>query len=68
MGYKYSNTKKIDPIGLPCKKTIYTTLEEAQDMIKYIKENRRVQEISAYKCLSCGFWHLTSKHYGLTGK
>lgn len=61
MGYKNSKIKKIYPIELSCKKTIYISIEEAQDMIKYIKENRRVQEIHAYKCLSCGFWHLTSK-------
>jgi hypothetical protein len=61
MGYKLPKTKKISPLELPCKKTIYNSLEEAQDMISYIKENRRVREISAYKCMSCGFWHLTSK-------
>jgi len=58
MGYKFSNIKKIPPIEPVCKKTIYNSLEEAQDMIRYIKENRRVQEIHAYKCMSCGFWHL----------
>jgi len=61
MGYKLSNIKKIDPIEPPCKKTIYTTPEEAQDMIKFIKENRSVRDIHAYKCSICGFWHLTSK-------
>jgi hypothetical protein len=68
MAYKSSNTKKINPIGLTCKKTMYNSPEEAQDMIKYIKESRRVKEISAYKCLQCGFWHLTSKLYGQTGR
>jgi hypothetical protein len=61
MGYKLSNRKKIDPVELPCSKTIYYSPEEAEDMIRYIKENRRVREISVYKCTSCGFWHLTSK-------
>ena len=61
MGYKLSNIKKIHPIEPPCKKTIYNSPEEAEDMIKYIQEHRRVQEIHAYKCMSCGFWHLTSK-------
>jgi len=61
MAYKLSNIKKVNPIEPPCKKTIYNSLEEAQDMVSYIKENRRVQEIHAYKCNSCGFWHLTSK-------
>jgi len=61
MGYKNSKIKKIYPIEPPCTKTTYYSIEEAQDMIRYINENRRVQTISAYKCLSCGFWHLTSK-------
>jgi hypothetical protein len=61
MGYKLSNIKKTDPIDLPCKKAMYNSLEEAQDMIRYIRENRRIREINAYKCSTCGFWHLTSK-------
>ncbi len=61
MGYKLSNIKNIASIGPPCKKTIYSSPEEAHDMIKYIKENRRVQEIHVYKCMVCGFWHLTSR-------
>lgn len=61
MGYKLSNIKKISPIEPPCKKTIYNSLEEAQDMIDYIKETRVVKDIHAYKCTACGFWHLTSK-------
>jgi hypothetical protein len=61
MGKKHSNIKNIDPIQLSCKKAIYNSFEEAQDMIKYIKETRVVREISAYKCHLCGFWHLTSK-------
>jgi hypothetical protein len=61
MGYKYSNIKKIDPIEPVCKKTFYNSLEEAQEMINYIKENRTSKEIHAYKCDICGFWHLTSK-------
>jgi hypothetical protein len=61
MGYKLPNIKKINPIELPCKKAMYNSLEEAQDMIRYIRENRRVREIHAYKCMTCGFWHLTSK-------
>jgi hypothetical protein len=61
MGYKQSNIRKADPIEPLCSKTIYNSQEEAQEMIKYIKENRRVHEIRAYKCMTCGFWHLTSK-------
>ena len=60
MGYNLSKKNKISPIELPCKKTIYYSPEEAQDMIKYIKENRSIKEIHAYKCMTCGFWHLTS--------
>jgi hypothetical protein len=61
MAYKLSNIKKIDPIELPCKKAAYNSPEDAREMISYIKENRRVQEINVYKCSACGFWHLTSK-------
>jgi hypothetical protein len=61
MSYKPSNIKNINPIEPPCKKTIYNSLEDAQDMIRYIKENRGGKEIHAYKCMTCGFWHLTSK-------
>jgi hypothetical protein len=61
MGHKISNIKKIPPVEPPCKKTIYNSIEEAQDMITYINENRRSKEIRAYKCQICGFWHLTSK-------
>ena len=61
MAYKPSNFKSIDPITPGCKKTMYNSLEEAQDMIRYIKENRIVRELHAYKCTTCGMWHLTSK-------
>jgi hypothetical protein len=61
MAYKHSNIKKISPIELPCKKTMYNSLEEAQDIIRYIEENRGGRPIHPYKCNACGFWHLTSK-------
>jgi len=61
MGYKFSNIKKINPIELPCKKTMYNSPEEANDMIRYINGNRVIREIDTYKCTFCGFWHLTSK-------
>jgi hypothetical protein len=61
MAYKLSDIKKIQPVDPPCKKTIYYSLEEAQEMIRYIKENRSIRELYAYKCNICGFWHLTSK-------
>jgi hypothetical protein len=53
--------KKTDPLEPLCKKTAYHTFEEAQDIIKYIREKRAGKEIHPYKCEVCGFWHLTSK-------
>jgi len=61
MAYKLSNIKKITPVNPPCKKTMYNSLEDARDMIRYINENRSTRELHAYKCPVCGFWHLTSK-------
>jgi hypothetical protein len=61
MVYKYSNKKDINPLEPPCRKTIYNSPEDAQDMVRFIKENRNVREIKAYRCTICGFWHLTSK-------
>jgi hypothetical protein len=61
MGYKNSNIKKISPIDVPCKKAIYNSPEEAQDMLNHIRETRSVREITVYKCTICGFWHLTSR-------
>jgi hypothetical protein len=40
---------------------MYNSAEEAEDVIRYIRENRDGQEIHVYKCTVCGFWHLTSK-------
>jgi hypothetical protein len=61
MGYKVSNINKIPPVEPTCRKTIYNSQSEAEDIIRYIRENRVVKEIHAYKCMTCGFWHLTSK-------
>jgi hypothetical protein len=61
MVYKRSNIKNINPIQPACKKAIYSTQEEALDMIAHINVTRVVREISAYKCTICGFWHLTSR-------
>jgi hypothetical protein len=61
MGYKLSNIKKINPIEVPCKKAIYNSPEDAQDMLNHIRETRRVRDIQVYKCTICGFWHLTSR-------
>jgi hypothetical protein len=40
---------------------MYNSREEAEDMIQYIQENRIVRELHAYKCTTCGLWHLSSK-------
>jgi hypothetical protein len=61
MKYTKINTEKISPLGIPCKKAIYHSREEALDMIKYINEQRITKAIKPYKCSVCGFWHLTSK-------
>jgi hypothetical protein len=61
MAYKGSHFKSIDPIAPGCKKTIYNSREEAEDMIRYIQENRVVKELHSYQCTSCGLWHLSSK-------
>ncbi|MDF1576468.1 MAG: hypothetical protein P1P86_14870 [Bacteroidales bacterium] len=61
MAYRPPEFKSLEPIGPACKKTIYNTREEAEDMIRYIGENRVVRELRAYQCPSCGLWHLTSK-------
>jgi len=53
--------KSIHPIEPSCRKTIYHSREEAEDMIRYIRENRMVRELRAYQCAVCGLWHLTSK-------
>jgi hypothetical protein len=61
MRYKHSDIRKVSPLEPVCRKKIYYSLEEAQDMIRHIRETRVVREVSAYKCSICGFWHLTSK-------
>jgi len=61
MAYKPSNFKSVNPIAPACKKTIYNSHEDAEEMIRYIQENRNVRELHAYKCTTCGMWHLTSK-------
>jgi predicted RNA-binding Zn-ribbon protein involved in translation (DUF1610 family) len=61
MGLKFSGNKKIQPIEPVCKKTMYSSPEEAQEMIRYIKEHRSTRNLYAYKCPVCGLWHLTSK-------
>ncbi len=61
MVYKSSKLKSVDPIGPACQKRIYHSREEAEDMVRYIQEQRIVKELFAYQCPDCGLWHLTSK-------
>jgi hypothetical protein len=61
MKYKLSSTRKINPVEVPCKKTMYKTLIEAEESIDYLQKDKWVKGLSAYKCSVCGFWHLTSK-------
>jgi hypothetical protein len=61
VAYKTSNFKSLDPIVPSCKKKMYNSLEDARDIIRYIKENRAVKDLEAYECTTCGMWHLTSK-------
>ncbi|MFH0758436.1 MAG: hypothetical protein V2B15_14205 [Bacteroidota bacterium] len=61
MAHKALNFRSVNPISPACKKSIYNSREEAEDMIRYIQENRIVRELHAYQCPVCGLWHLTSK-------
>jgi hypothetical protein len=61
MAKNSSGLKHPTPLEPACKKTIYNSQEEAQDMINYIREIRTVRDIRPYKCNICGFWHLTSR-------
>lgn len=61
MAYNRNSRKSVNPIDPSCNKTIYNTREEAEDMIRYIQENRVVKELRAYQCNVCGLWHLSSK-------
>jgi hypothetical protein len=61
MRYRSVNKKKVDEINPVCKKAIYHSKAEAEDMIRHITETRETREIKAYRCSVCGFWHLTSR-------
>lgn len=61
MKYPRSKIKAVSSLEPPCRKTIYHSKEEAEDLIKHIAETRGGKEIKPYKCEVCGFWHLTSK-------
>jgi hypothetical protein len=60
MAYKSAKGGRVSPINPSCNKKIYNSLEEAEDMIRYITENRITRELRAYQCSVCGMWHLTS--------
>jgi len=61
MAYRSTKYRSLDPIGPPCKKKMYQSLEEAEEMIRHIRETRVVKELHAYRCETCGLWHLSSK-------
>ena len=59
---KYRNSRLSPaPMQSSCRKAAYQTKEDADDMIRYIKETRVTKEIRAYRCDICGMWHLTSR-------
>lgn len=61
MAYKFLKYGSIDPVDPQCRKKIYQSREEAGEMILYIRETRVVKDLHAYRCETCGLWHLTSK-------
>lgn len=61
MAYNSSKRSAVDPIGPGCKKGMYNSREEAEDMIRYIQETRYTKQLHAYHCSVCGMWHLSSK-------
>lgn len=60
MAYNSSKRSPIEPIGPRCKKGMYSTREEAEDMIRHIQETRYTKQLHAYQCSECGMWHLSS--------
>ena len=61
MPYKSAKRPSVEPITPGCKKAMYHSREEAEDMIRHILEDRVVMNLRAYLCPVCGQWHLTSK-------
>jgi hypothetical protein len=64
VAHRSSTYKSVKPIDPGCKKAIYQSREEAEEMIRHIRETRFVSELSAYECPHCGLWHLSSKSKG----
>ena len=60
MAYNSSKNRSVDPIGPACKKAVYNSREEAEDMIRHIHETRFTRQLHAYQCPDCGMWHLSS--------
>jgi sulfite reductase beta subunit-like hemoprotein len=61
MKYRFTRQQKIYPIEPPCKKTMYDSETDAQEMIKYLKSEKGVKEqLHYYACIKCGKYHLTS--------
>jgi hypothetical protein len=60
MAYNSSKNRSVDPIGPACKKGMYSSQEEAEDMIQHIQETRYTRQLHAYQCNVCGMWHLSS--------
>jgi len=61
MAYNKNPRKSVSPIDPSCRKTIYNSRAEAEDMIAYIHETRITKELHAYQCQVCGLWHLSSR-------
>ena len=61
MACKSSKSKSVSTLDPGCKKTICNSREEAEDMILHIQETGIVRALHAYRCSSCGLWHLNSK-------
>lgn len=60
MAYKSRKRGPVEPIGPSCRKKIYHSKAEAEEMIRYIGETRITKPLQAYQCEICGMWHLTS--------
>lgn len=62
MAYRFTRKRDIDPLQPKCEKKIYYSLEEAIGVAEHMKSTRYVRNLRPYRCMMCGFWHLTSSH------